>query len=550
MVIMSRDVIEALPPQRLYQRAAPGRQRATTPTRYALTGNRHAVNPAELLPLSLPPPAEDTYLLRAVDDKKDMMVYIDDDARIRRKLFSACPSPSVAAAHLRSTSVCLIPPTPPFYAKRSSKDRQVSVESAPPSVHVGASLDLLSPPSTVDSRLEETTPPSTPDGLDRRLQISSSCSRRGLYWAVSDASETSDQPPSNWASFDLSLSDCPLRLPPSDTTCDLTIASADSLTLATSDSVAALSVEEFDPLSCAPTTEPSSLTSVQNSVWCPSPSMSAFRSLGNVVDGGFRLTSVDQRTWAAARRLPPPPPSALLGRRVRQASASIANDGTRLRLTPSGSSLLSPLDDQTVSVTAVYGDESTIVSPTTTVSGTRSTASTSPTSRKSSRKNRRATSAAGSGSRDNEHNCRTSGCRRIRINVSGQRFETRLRVLDRHPLTLLGDVVRRRQFYDAERRELFFDRHRPSFEAIFAYYQNGGRLRRPYHVPDDVFLAELEFYELEEQAIEEYKRSEGYVFEVGFHLFYLFFGLSSCQPLSAEAVETFGPMHHSFATKR
>jgi len=121
----------------------------------------------------------------------------------------------------------------------------------------------------------------------------------------------------------------------------------------------------------------------------------------------------------------------------------------------------------------------------------------------------------GSGSRDdNVHNCRNSGCRRIRINVSGQRFETRVRVLDRHPLTLLGDVVRRRQFYDAERRELFFDRHRPSFEAIFAYYQTGGRLRRPYHVPDDVFLSELEFYELEDEAIEEYKRSEGHVFEV------------------------------------
>jgi len=49
---------------------------------------------------------------------------------------------------------------------------------------------------------------------------------------------------------------------------------------------------------------------------------------------------------------------------------------------------------------------------------------------------------------------------------------------------------------------------------IFAYYQTGGRLRRPYHVPDDVFLTELEFYELEDEAIEEYKRSEGYVFEV------------------------------------
>ena len=176
----------------------------------------------------------------------------------------------------------------------------------------------------------------------------------------------------------------------------------------------------------------------------------------------------------------------------------------------------SPPDDRTaVSVTAVYGgDASTMASPTSSVSGTRSTTYTPQTSRKPSRRTTSTGGGGSGGSRDGKHDCRTSGCRRIRINVSGQRFETRVRVLDRHPLTLLGDVVRRRQFYDAERRELFFDRHRPSFEAIFAYYQNGGRLRRPYHVPDDVFLSELEFYELEDDAIEEYKRSEGHVFEV------------------------------------
>jgi hypothetical protein len=87
-------------------------------------------------------------------------------------------------------------------------------------------------------------------------------------------------------------------------------------------------------------------------------------------------------------------------------------------------------------------------------------------------------------------------------------------MLDRHPTTLLGDSIRRRRFYDVTRRELFFDRHRPSFEAIFIYLQTGGRLRRPYHVPDDVFLAELEFFELEADAVDEYKRSEGYTFEV------------------------------------
>jgi len=63
--------------------------------------------------------------------------------------------------------------------------------------------------------------------------------------------------------------------------------------------------------------------------------------------------------------------------------------------------------------------------------------------------------------------------------------------------TLLGDPAKRRRYFDCARQELFFDRHRPSFEAVFAYYQTGCRLRRPHHVPDDVFLAEIEFYQLE-----------------------------------------------------
>ena len=100
--------------------------------------------------------------------------------------------------------------------------------------------------------------------------------------------------------------------------------------------------------------------------------------------------------------------------------------------------------------------------------------------------------------------------RRIRINVSGQQFEIRAGLLSRHPSTLLGDVSRRQRYYDRRRDELFFDRHRPSFEAVFAYYQYGGRLRRPTNVPDDVFLAELEFYQLEPDAVDDYRRAEGY----------------------------------------
>ena len=103
--------------------------------------------------------------------------------------------------------------------------------------------------------------------------------------------------------------------------------------------------------------------------------------------------------------------------------------------------------------------------------------------------------------------------RRIRINISGHYFETSIQQLENHPETLLGDSSRRRKHYDRSRDEFFFDRHRPSFEAIFEYYQTGARLKRPPNVPDDVFLAELEFYQLEKQAVENYRQAEGYTTE-------------------------------------
>lgn len=58
--------------------------------------------------------------------------------------------------------------------------------------------------------------------------------------------------------------------------------------------------------------------------------------------------------------------------------------------------------------------------------------------------------------------------------------------------------------------EYFFDRHRATFESIFNYYKYGGKLKRPPSVTDDVFLDELDFFQVEEQVIKNYKREEGY----------------------------------------
>ena len=96
------------------------------------------------------------------------------------------------------------------------------------------------------------------------------------------------------------------------------------------------------------------------------------------------------------------------------------------------------------------------------------------------------------------------------INVSGMRFHTRRSTLERYPSTLLGDRAKRRRYFDPVRHELFFDRNRPSFDAILYYYQSGGRLRRPLAVHPDIFIEELEFYQFDDDVIERFRRVEGY----------------------------------------
>ncbi|XP_055964637.1 potassium voltage-gated channel subfamily A member 6 [Sorex fumeus] len=98
---------------------------------------------------------------------------------------------------------------------------------------------------------------------------------------------------------------------------------------------------------------------------------------------------------------------------------------------------------------------------------------------------------------------------RLVINISGLRFETQLRTLALFPDTLLGDPGRRVRFFDPLRNEYFFDRNRPSFDAILYYYQSGGRLRRPVNVPLDIFLEEIRFYQLGDEALAAFREDEG-----------------------------------------
>uniref|UniRef100_UPI0037E7A4AD potassium voltage-gated channel subfamily A member 1 isoform X2 n=1 Tax=Semicossyphus pulcher TaxID=241346 RepID=UPI0037E7A4AD len=104
-------------------------------------------------------------------------------------------------------------------------------------------------------------------------------------------------------------------------------------------------------------------------------------------------------------------------------------------------------------------------------------------------------------------------CERVVINVSGLKFETQLKTLTQFPDTLLGDPDKRIRYFDPLRNEYFFDRNRPSFDAILYFYQSGGRLKRPVNVPFDIFSEEVKFYELGDEAILKFREDEGFVKE-------------------------------------
>lgn len=102
---------------------------------------------------------------------------------------------------------------------------------------------------------------------------------------------------------------------------------------------------------------------------------------------------------------------------------------------------------------------------------------------------------------------------KVVINISGLMFETQLSTLSKFPETLLGDPMKRINYFDPMRNEYFFDRNRPSFDGILYYYQSGGRLRRPANVPLDVFANEIVFYELGHEAMEQFREDEGFIKE-------------------------------------
>ena len=90
---------------------------------------------------------------------------------------------------------------------------------------------------------------------------------------------------------------------------------------------------------------------------------------------------------------------------------------------------------------------------------------------------------------------------RLTINISGAIYQTRQRTLARYPESLLGDPLKRQQYYCPKMNAYFFNRHRRAFESILFYYQSGGRLVLPKDIPVRLFFEEVEFFGLGDEAL-------------------------------------------------
>ena len=98
---------------------------------------------------------------------------------------------------------------------------------------------------------------------------------------------------------------------------------------------------------------------------------------------------------------------------------------------------------------------------------------------------------------------------RVKINISGKIYETFHSTLERFPETLLGNPAKRKKYFDHERQEYFFNRNRNAFDAILFYYQSNGLLTRPNNIRLQEFCEELQFFQISEETLTEFRRDEG-----------------------------------------
>ena len=90
---------------------------------------------------------------------------------------------------------------------------------------------------------------------------------------------------------------------------------------------------------------------------------------------------------------------------------------------------------------------------------------------------------------------------KITINVSGEKYQTYAETLERFPESLLGDPARRKQYFEEDDNEYFFDRDRHAFAAIIHFYQSEGQMYCPLNIPVHVLVSEIKFFDLGQDAL-------------------------------------------------
>ena len=96
----------------------------------------------------------------------------------------------------------------------------------------------------------------------------------------------------------------------------------------------------------------------------------------------------------------------------------------------------------------------------------------------------------------------TSAKNRVTINVGGVRHETFLSTLANIPDTRLSWLSESSAaFYDAEKKEYFFDRHPGVFSQVLNFYRTG-KLHCPTDICGPMFEEELNFWGIDEKQME------------------------------------------------
>lgn len=101
--------------------------------------------------------------------------------------------------------------------------------------------------------------------------------------------------------------------------------------------------------------------------------------------------------------------------------------------------------------------------------------------------------------------------KRIVLNVGGEIYETYSETLTRYPDTLLGNNLKRMNFFCQQQQEYFFNRSRVCFGAILYFYQSNGLLACPLDISLEDFEEECQFFQLPPTSIKNMKIKRGVI---------------------------------------